>query len=677
MLFSVLRMQGVVQGVLGRSLLAICQCVLFFVVVLSGSVAVAQPMVSPQLLTPSYQLLTPSQLPVLLEPLPLVSLLGAAPLVSAEAVPVRPSLSGSTPSGFSVTADALRRPLSNVAALSAQEIEARILAKRGLDAVSAKGRVDYDAEAVAEFYEQRRYQLVWIESGLRQQLLNAIGSLVQDGLDPEDYFLARLTAMHQASLMTPDDEVTALVDRDILATEAYLRALYHLFNGKVDSENFRPQWSFTLQELAPTEVLVDITTAVDTGQVEHLFAQVRPQHPIYQSLQAALVRYRSLVHQGGWPELPEGPSLRPGVVDPQIAILRERLRISGEYVPPPAGAVVSVTPQGSAASMPSSASTTSVPSAHQVATTQAATSSTPAVDPYEVYDDVLVAAVKRFQRDQYLEDDGVVGAASRSILNVSAQARLDQIRVNLDRARWLLHNTPDNLLLVDVAGFKVTYIKERKPVWKSRVQVGMAYRTSPIFKSEINYITLNPTWTVPPTILQNDILPKLRTDLSYLYKNNIRVLDKGGNMLDPATIDWWNPGNVTLRQDASPTAALGRAVIRFPNSHAVYLHDTPHQRLFNKSQRAFSSGCIRVERVMELVELLLSETQGWDAAAIAKTLKQGKTRNVTLSRRIPIFLAYWTVDAISEEQVAFKPDIYARDKQVLAALDKPHARVLQ
>jgi murein L,D-transpeptidase YcbB/YkuD len=250
------------------------------------------------------------------------------------------------------------------------------------------------------------------------------------------------------------------------------------------------------------------------------------------------------------------------------------------------------------------------------------------------------------------------------------QSRIDQIRVNLDRARWLLHNIPPEMLLVDVAGFKVTYFKNNLPIWRSRVQVGMAYRTTPIFKSEVNYITLNPTWTVPPTILNKDVLPKVRKDLNYLREHNIRVLDSSGKPLDPAKVDWYRPGNITLRQDAGDDAALGKAVIRFPNAHAVYLHDTPHQKLFDKSQRAFSSGCIRVERVLELVELLLAETPEWDATAIKKTLATGKTRNVVLAKRVPILLAYWTVDAISDTQIAFKPDIYARDGGELKALNK-------
>jgi len=546
-------------------------------------------------------------------------------------------------------------------------------------------------DALVSFYAQRQYRPVWDQAGRLEQLISALESLVDDGLNPEDY---QLTQLRNGVFLIGDNSIAALPMRvadELRATNAYLRALYHLYNGKVDPAGLDPQWNFELQDMAIVADGLRIADSIESGQIIQLFEQTRPQHTIYRSFKAGLQHYRQLAAQGGWPSLPVGPTLKPCVVDPQIAILRERLRVTGEYIGPPLledPAALTPAQKCLAASLSSSSSSSasslstdlvsvvvavdvaSSSSAASEAAVVVAASSVAPVDPDQVFDEYLVQAVKKFQREQYLDADGAIGPATRAALNVSVQSRIDQVRVNLDRARWLLHNIPPDMLLVDVAGFKITYFKNSLPIWRSRVQVGMAYRTTPIFKSEVNYITLNPTWTVPPTILRKDVLPKIRKDLNYLRKSNIRVLDSSGKELDPATIDWNRPGNVTLRQDAGDDAALGKAVIRFPNSHAVYLHDTPHQELFVRSQRAFSSGCIRVERVLELVDLLLAETPNWDEAAIDKTLATGKTRNVTLAKRVPILLAYWTVDAISETEVAFKPDIYARDAQVLAALNK-------
>lgn len=554
--------------------------------------------------------------------------------------------------------------------------------------------------AVLNFYEQRRYQPLWNEPARLSQLIAALEALAQDGLDPEDYALMSLRQMQELMQQGLRPPLEQQVNWELVASNAYLRALYHLYHGKVNSAGLDPQWDFELDELAPVELARLMTEGIDSRPISEIFALAPPAHPTYVSLKAGLARYRVLAERGGWPALPVGATLKPCMVDPQIPLLRQRLQVTGEYLAPEAveqhaaverclaanaqasSAAAARAAQASSSSAlavdididapalalqdsATSASESSLASSAQLATA----SSVAPINADEVFDEYLVAAVKQFQRDQYLEADGAIGPATRAALNVSVQTRVDQIRVNLDRARWLLHNIPQDLLLVDVAGFKITYYKGGAPVWNSRVQVGTAYRSTPIFKSEVNYVTLNPTWTVPPTILRKDILPKLRQDLSYLREHNIRVLDSNGKELDPASIDWRHPGNVTLRQDAGSDAALGKVVIRFPNPYAVYLHDTPHQKLFNKSQRAFSSGCIRVERARELVELLLAETPGWHQAALDKALALGKTRNVTLAQRVPIMLAYWTVDAVSATHIAFKPDIYARDAVVLAALE--------
>lgn len=558
------------------------------------------------------------------------------------------------------------------AELMAHEIEARLAALQAAGSGTDPNSARFLNQAVSDFYVQRQYRPAWDNSARLAGLIEALESVAADGLNPADYQVSQLRL---ALPLIGDESPAALsmrVEDELRATGAYLRALYHLFNGKVDPAGLDPQWNFELEDLGKTSLGTELVNAVETGNIKDLFARTRPQHPIYRSLMAGLKHYRELAAQGGWPSLPVGETLKPCMVDPQIAILRQRLRVTGEYDPllTEAVDVDAVTPAqkclGNATPLVAAAASSASSSVAGIESTVGISR----INPDDVFDEYLVEAVKKFQRNQYLEDDGSVGPATRAALNVSVQSRIDQIRVNLDRARWLLHNIPPEMLLVDVAGFKVTYFKASQPIWRSRVQVGMAYRTSPIFKSEVNYITLNPTWTIPPTILRKDVLPKLRKDLSYLRNNNIRVLDRSGTELDPATVDWNKPGNVTLRQDAGPNAALGKAVIRFPNAYSVYLHDTPHQKLFNKSQRAFSSGCIRVERALELVELLLTETPGWDKAAINQALDTGKTRNVTLAKRVPILLAYWTVDAISEEQIAFKPDIYARDPKVLAALNR-------
>jgi murein L,D-transpeptidase YcbB/YkuD len=227
--------------------------------------------------------------------------------------------------------------------------------------------------------------------------------------------------------------------------------------------------------------------------------------------------------------------------------------------------------------------------------------------------------------------------------------------------------------MVDIAGYRIAYYRDGKPVWRSRVQVGKPYRSTPAFKSQITYLTLNPTWTVPPTILKNDVLPKVRRNRGYLAANHLRVLDGQGRERSPASVDWSNPRGIVLRQDAGPHNSLGRLAIRFPNDYSVYLHDTPHQELFAHPQRANSSGCIRVERPRELAELLLDDPARWNRAAIDRAIDTGKTQEVVLARPVTLLLAYWTVDLHENGRIGFRPDIYRRDAPLLAALNRPRA----
>ncbi len=291
-------------------------------------------------------------------------------------------------------------------------------------------------------------------------------------------------------------------------------------------------------------------------------------------------------------------------------------------------------------------------------------------DASERYDATLVQALEAFQRAQYLTADGHLGAATLAALNVPVAPRIDQLRVNLERARWLLHQLHGDFVMVDIAGYDIAFYKDGKPVWRSRVQVGQPYRSTPAFKSQITYLTLNPTWTVPPTILKNDILPKVRKNPGYLAANRIRVLDGQGRELSPASVNWANPRGIVLRQDAGPDNSLGRVVIRFPNDYAVYLHDTPHQELFANPQRANSSGCIRVERPRELAELLLDDPVRWNRAVIDSAIDTGKTQTVMLGKPVPLLLAYWTVDLRDDGRIGFRPDIYRRDAALLVALNR-------
>jgi murein L,D-transpeptidase YcbB/YkuD len=290
----------------------------------------------------------------------------------------------------------------------------------------------------------------------------------------------------------------------------------------------------------------------------------------------------------------------------------------------------------------------------------------------ELFDPALEAAVRHFQSRHQLAADGVVGKKTLAAANVSAAARIGQIRANLERARWLLHDLPPTYVLVDIAGFEVRYFRDGRELLRSRAAVGQPYRKTPIFRSRISYLEFNPSWTVPPTILTKDVLPEIRKDPGYLARRTMRVLTLQGQEVDPAGIDWrrYSGRNLpyVVRQDPGPKNALGQVKFMFPNAHMVYLHDTPEREIFRQPERAFSSGCIRIEEARRLAVLLLG-AEGRSESDVDALFAEAKTRRVRLAHPVPILLYYWTVALGDDGDVLFKRDLYGRDDALLAALD--------
>jgi murein L,D-transpeptidase YcbB/YkuD len=290
-----------------------------------------------------------------------------------------------------------------------------------------------------------------------------------------------------------------------------------------------------------------------------------------------------------------------------------------------------------------------------------------------LYDAALEQAVRNFQERHGLTADGVVGPGTRAAMNVPVAARIGQIRINLERARWVMHELKGEFVLVDVAGFDVSYFRNDEPIWTSRVVVGRDERETPIFRSTITYVVFNPTWTIPPGILVKDKLPELKRNPGALKRMHIRVLDGSGREVDPYSINWhrYGPGRLPpyqFRQDPGPDNALGLVKIMFPNPYLVYLHDSPAKSLFEQDQRTFSSGCIRVQKPFELAELVLNDPE-WNQASMAQVIASEQTRTVNLKKPLPVMLIYWTAQPRPDGQVIFRNDIYNRDPATLAALD--------
>jgi murein L,D-transpeptidase YcbB/YkuD len=356
------------------------------------------------------------------------------------------------------------------AALAADDKITEII-KNKVGQISATQTLKIDDVQIAsitvlpELYENNGLQRLWTNSQNVEDLIDTIRTIDEDGLRPDDYHFTKIEELRSRIGSGSPSDPTLLADFDILLTDSLIRLAYHLVFGKVDPEDQHPHWNLAV-EIDDDEPVVAIQEILDAGNLAKEIDALRPQNIVYSNYKTALKKYRAIKADGGWEPLPEGPTLKNGMEDTRVLLLRKRLKITGDLE-------------------------RDVPAS-------------------ESFDDPLEQAVIRFQNRLYLTADGTVGQQTLAALNVPVEDRIDQIRINLERLRWVLHAISGQFVITDIAGFEVFVYKDDKIVWTSRAQVGKPYRRTPVFKSEIKYLELNPTWTIPPGILAKDILPAVK-----------------------------------------------------------------------------------------------------------------------------------------------------------------------
>jgi murein L,D-transpeptidase YcbB/YkuD len=483
---------------------------------------------------------------------------------------------------------------------------------------------------IAEVYGRRSFSPAWNDLAQISDLIAAIKATEADGLNPLDYNLAAVESAYRdanAGLVASPQEraITELV-----LTDSLIRLGYHQVFGKVNPQNLDQNWNFR-REFKNSDRATVVQEMIDSPSLSESLSALAPRTWFYRNLQTALADYRAIQARGGWPQIPQGPTLKPGTSDNRLDILARRLSITGDLEAVP-------------------------------------------VSPTRTYDDTLVEGVRRFQQRHGIDVDGVIGPATLRALNVPVEQRILQIKLSLERARWVAGDVEDDFVIVNIAAFRAYVIRDREIVWDTRVQVGTAYRKTPIFRDEMKYLVFNPTWTVPYSIATRDILPQIQRDPGYLAERNFDVKDRNGKLVDPSSVNWseLNRRNFgyTLVQRPGPANALGRLKFMFPNEHAVYLHDTPSRTLFGRAARAFSSGCIRVEHPFELAEILLGSDE-WNQQTIQDVMDTRETKTVFLPKPLPVLLLYWTAQLGPDGRVNFYDDIYDRDAPIARALAEP------
>ncbi|MEE9314874.1 MAG: L,D-transpeptidase family protein [Rhizobiaceae bacterium] len=469
------------------------------------------------------------------------------------------------------------------------------------------------------FYAARDYTPIWLTAGqLNEQglaLMDEVGNSYRDGLDPSEY----LAGLSGFSDIATQAEAARL---ELALSHTFLTLGRDLFSGVTTPSVTDPNIIIKRKKMDSAQWLEG---AANTGVVSML-RTLRPSHPQYAQLRQMLGGYRSLLLRGGWQKITKGPTLKPGMTDPRVNNMRENLMARGYDL---------------------------------------------GADDPNFYDEGLVEAMKHFQMRHGLTADGVAGPNTFKAMSVSAEDRVNQLAINLERWRWLPRNLGRSHVLVNQAGFELFMVKGGKTVDNRRVIVGKPFHQSPMFSGNIAYAEFNPTWTVPLSIAGKEMLPKIRNNPAYLKDKNYLIYKGWGakaKPINPFAVDWSavsaSKFPYRIVQQPGPRNALGQVKFIFPNKFSVYLHDTPSRNLFARSGRAFSHGCIRVEKPLEFASLIYSLQGGLNPKKIQGIIKSKKQTRIRLKNKLPVHLAYFTAWINEDGVPLFFEDVYKRDKLV-------------
>ncbi|MEX3008603.1 murein L,D-transpeptidase [Hoeflea sp. TYP-13] len=477
------------------------------------------------------------------------------------------------------------------------------------------------SERIALWYDQRDYAPLWIKNGkatnAAKEVVFALLNAHEDGLLPAEY---------EADLMFPklqQDGEAGLADFEISLSYAVTLYGQHLRRGRVSPNEINRELVIYPEEIAADVLLQRIAESDDPLEALVGFA---PGTDRYERLKNHLRHLFVVRAAGGWTNVPAGAVLKPGMKDPRVPALRQRLIESKD--------------------LPANAHTG------------------------ELYDGALVEALEEYQTRMGLEADGVVGPATLGQLNTTVDERIRLVELNLERRRWMQADFGDPYIFVNLADQVVKFVSNEKTIHAAVTQVGKPYHRTPVFSDEMEYLEFNPYWNVPYSIATKEYLPKLKANAYALQSQKIRAI-VDGRVVNPASIPWSSYSRarfpVRLRQDSGPGNALGRVKFMFPNRFNIYLHDTPSKSNFQRASRYFSHGCIRVEDPLKMAEVILG-LQGMSRADIDRIVNSGKRRVVRLENPLPVHVVYLTAWVNKDGSVHYRRDVYGRDEILSKAL---------
>lgn len=504
----------------------------------------------------------------------------------------------------------------------------RIALPRLASASPNSGKALRAPERLARLYDALDHEAVWTSGAMALSLKNALVRGELDGLAPGELRRhARQDPLGSGATLTS-------VERELLLSDTLLALLDRLANGRADARGLSPAPDDAVAWRDADAMELDVVAAaLRRGDIVTLIESARPATALYARLRTAM-EAELADRAAGMAATPigAGDTLEAGSRGERVRRLRERLQREGDLRPV----------EGLAALR---------------------------------WDDELARSVALFQARNGLEPDGKVGPVTRAHLDLSSDARIDALRINLERARWFARAVGEgDRVVVNIPDYRLSVHLDGERVWDTPVVVGKRSNRTPVFVSRLDEVVLDPTWTVPRSIIEDRLYEQARSDPHDFSRQGFRFRDVAGRWHDPTDIDWDNRPlerfHFDMVQMPSAANALGAVKFRFDNPYSVYLHDTPAKRVFDEPARAFSHGCVRVQDAKRLETLLLSRRGGLDAQAIASLRTDTDNVSVELLEPVTVALLYWTADVDERGRLRMLPDVYGRDRAILDALDR-------
>lgn len=479
-------------------------------------------------------------------------------------------------------------------------------------------RLDQLEDSIQLYYNKLDNFEIWYDLKNRTDLINEIKFCTKEGLEPNDYGLKIIEDLELKRNNLNDDEI---IDYDILLTITYRKLATHLFKGKINPKSVYSDWDLKKDDPSLSDSLM---LAIKNKTVSTSFENLKPQDFMYKRIKHSLVLLE-LYPKDSLKKIAIKEKIELNDTINEIIKIKQRLHYWKDYFRKDS----IITP---------------------------------------IYDEYTFNAVKTFQERHGLKPDGVIGNGTVKALNYTKEERIEQTIANLERWKWFPHDFGNEYLIVNLPDYSLKYVIEKDTVAQHTLVVGKKSRQTPILTSKISNLVFNPTWTVPPTIIKEDLTPAASKNLNYFTRNKMTIYDSTGQKVVP---EEWNPElSKTYRYVQAPSYhnSLGVLKFNFPNRHSVYLHDTNHRDYFTRDYKALSSGCVRVEKPLELGEKILAhENEDWNKSTIDTLLKRKNTKIIPIKHTINVLLLYWT-NWSNGNQLIFRDDIYNHDKKLYEAL---------